>query len=75
MVPNGIELEELTIQGMGQPCERMPVGSLKAGEGPFHRIPGQARANMGVIGDVIIVVEVGEVVMNDGIVESQDHQS
>jgi hypothetical protein len=74
-VAHRVELEKLAIQGMRQPSHWMPVRSLKAGECPFHGVPGDARAHMGIVCDVKIVVEICEVVMNDRVVEGKRNQS
>jgi hypothetical protein len=75
VMANRIELEKLAIQGVRQPGHRMPVRGLKAGECPFHGVPGQTCAHVSVISDVKIVVEICEVVMNDRVVEGKRNQS
>ena len=49
----------------------MPVGLLGRGQGPFERIGGQALTNVGVLGDVTVIVIVHEGMAIDGVVESQ----
>ena len=71
MVPGGIQAKQRDIEGMRHPGERMPVGLLGRGQGPFERIGGQALTNVGVLGDVTVIVIVHEGMAIDGVVESQ----
>lgn len=74
MRPGRIQPEKLAVESMGNPGQRMPIGRLTAGKRPLDGIPGQARAHVSVIDNVQIVVEVGESVMYDIVVESQRQQ-
>ena len=68
---SGIEVEDLAVQGMRQPRQRMPVSFAKSRERPLHRVPGQAALNVKIFQDVGRVIKVDELVVDDGIVESE----
>ena len=67
VVSGGMFAEQLAIEGVGQPGQRMPVGLIKAGECPLDRLPMQPRANVDVVGNVAIIIEIDEGMMNDGL--------
>ena len=71
VVADRIELKDLAIQGMRQPSQRMPVSVAKSRERPFHRVPSQAALNLGIFQNIGRVIEIDELVMNDGIVKSE----
>src|ERR1700722_15233624 len=52
----------------------MPVCGVIGGECPLHRAPGHAGSHMGIIQNVNVVIEVRELMVKDGIIESQCHQ-
>src|SRR5436190_20867028 len=52
--------EELHVQHMRQPRERMPVAGVAAGKGPLHILPAQTILNLRVGRDVGRVVEMNE---------------
>jgi hypothetical protein len=66
-----VQLEELAIESVRQPGERMPISCVKGCERPFHRVPGQTCAHVIVMQKIDFVVEVREPVMDDRSVESQ----
>ena len=57
-----IESEQLDIQHMRQPCQRMPVGRVGRGERPDEAFSGQACSYVGIFEDVLPVIEVHELV-------------
>src|SRR5579863_2932291 len=75
MVSNRVQLEQLAVKSVRQPSKGMPVRRLKTGERPFHSLPGQARPYMSVVGNVKVIVEICEVVVNDGVVERKRKHS
>ena len=73
----GIEAEELAIERVRQPRQRMPVVFVERGEGPRNCPPAKARLDVRVLGNVGLIVVVDEGIMVDGIVDGdgcQDEQ-
>ena len=64
--------EELHVEHVREPGERVPVGDVERGEGPGDPLPGQARrCTARVLGDVAVVVEEDEGVAGDARVERE----
>ena len=68
----GIVAEELPIQRMREPCQRMPVRGIARRQRPLDGLPMQAGLDVNVLGDVVGVVVVGEGLSVDGVVDGQD---
>ncbi len=49
----------------------MPVSGVKGSERPLHRVPGEAGLHLGISQNVDGVIKIGELVMSDGIIESE----
>jgi hypothetical protein len=49
----------------------MPVGFVEAAERPLDRLPMKSSANVGVVGDVAVVVEINKWMMNDRVVQRE----
>src|ERR1700684_257367 len=61
-----IQAKQLAIEHVRQPCNRMPVGLFKASKRPGDVRWLQSRSDVGVVGDISIVIpEFDEIVMND----------
>jgi hypothetical protein len=60
-----IESEQLDIQHMGQPCQRVPVGCVRGGECPDKILSGQACPYVGIFEDIPAVVVVHELMVAD----------
>src|SRR5579862_486597 len=71
VMTGGIQPEDLIIQCVREPGERVPVRIIEAGEGPADRVPCQSGLNVGVLGDVAVVIDIDKFVVDKGIVESQ----
>src|SRR5579863_395941 len=71
VVPGRILSKQLAIESVREPGQRMPVGLIKAGNRPLDRVPVQPGANVSVVGDVAVVVEIDEGMMNDRVVERE----
>src|ERR1039458_5536762 len=71
VVPSGVQLKKLVIQGVRQPSQRMPVGLIVGRERPLDRVPVQTSLHVRVVGDVNRVVVVDERVMIYRIVERE----
>src|SRR5580700_9247946 len=65
-----IQVEELVVERMREPGQRMPVSLAKGCERPLHGIPCQAVLNLGIFYDVRQIIEIDELVADDGIVEN-----
>ena len=46
MMPCRIEIKELVIERVGQPCHGMPVSCVVGGERPFDRLPAESALDM-----------------------------
>ena len=69
-----VEPEELDVEHMREPGDRVPVGHLQRRERPADPSPGQATPHHGVVGHVPVVVEEEEVVTGHLGVEQQRAQ-
>ena len=65
-----IDPEHLAIHGMRDPSQRMPVAVIEGLDGPGERTPAQAVLHVQVFGDVTLVVDVGEGMMDDREIQS-----
>src|SRR5579864_7178058 len=74
-MPGGIEPEQLDIEGVRQPRQRMPVESLVAGESPAQGRPRQAILHMRIVGYVLVVIEIEKRMMSDGEVNANGRSS
>ena len=52
----GLQMIELEIDDVGYPRQRMPIGGVAGGEGPFEALPVQALLDVRVQHDVIAIV-------------------
>src|SRR5579862_509056 len=66
-----IEMEELVIQRMREPGQRMPISLLGRSERPTDRIPAEAGANVRILGDVTIVIVVDETMPVNRVIDRQ----
>ena len=57
VVRPGREPEELHVEHVGEPGERVPVEGVQRGEGPGHPLPGEPGPHDRVLGHVLVVVE------------------
>ena len=56
MMRAGVQAEQLAVQHVRKPGQRMPVAGVPGREGPFDAGPGQAVLDHLIFGDVIVVV-------------------
>jgi len=61
MMRTGIHSEQLTVQHVRYPCQRMPVGGVKGGTRPNEVVRRQSFLNMKVISDIFSVIKKDEV--------------
>src|SRR5207253_3379737 len=71
MMTRGIQAEQLAIEHVGDPSERVPVGNIESSERPTNVLERQAGLNVRIEGDVRIVIVVNESIAGGGIVERQ----
>ena len=71
MMARGIQAEQLAIEHVGDPSERVPVGNIESSERPTNVLKRQAGLNVRIEGDVRIVIVVNESIAGGGIVERQ----
>ena len=76
MVSRRILVEELPIQRVRQPRDRMPVALLHGCQCPCERVAGQAVSDVRVLGDVAVIIVIDEGMAVDWVVQGQrgDHQ-
>ena len=60
-----VHSEELDIQLMGKPRKRVPVAGMGRGESPGQIACREAPSHVGILGDVLLIVEVDEIVAAD----------
>jgi len=53
-----VETENLAVQGMRQPRQRMPVRLLRCAESPCDILPAQSRVHMGIVDDVVEIIQI-----------------
>src|ERR1035437_7914236 len=68
----GPQTEELAVQDMRQPGQRMPVGGVCAVKSPADALPRQAALDVTVFSDVKVVIIINEAVAQ-GREESAEH--
>ena len=68
VVTGRILMEQLPVERVRQPGERMPVSLLGCGESPGDRFPSEAVADMKILRDVAVVVVIDERVAVDRVV-------
>jgi len=70
----GGEIEQLAIQHVRHPGDRMPVGRVPGGESPSDAVPGKPVLHHRIICDVIVVIVQRESVMRHGQINRQHAQ-
>src|ERR1039458_7228468 len=71
MMGGWVQTEQLAIQSMGKPGQRMVVSGVIGCECPLHRRPSEARSDMWVVGEVRVVVVVEKPVVSYGAVTDE----
>ena len=71
MMARGIQAEQLAIEHVGDPSERVPVGNIESSERPTNVLKREAGLNVRIKSDVRIVIVVNESIAGGGIVEGQ----
>ena len=57
VLPAGVQAEELTIERVGEPRQRMPVRSVVGGECPPHSLPAQSGLYVRVLYYINVVIK------------------
>ncbi len=65
MVPSGFQPEELNVQHVGKPGQRVPVAGMGGGEGPGDALETQPRPNMRILGHIIYVIVVDKIIIRN----------
>ena len=60
VMPGRPQTEELAIEHVRKPGDRMPVPGMRVAKGPIESVPGQTGSNFGSICDVSGVIKVDE---------------
>src|ERR1035437_3149668 len=69
-----IHAEQLYVERVGEPGDGMPIGQLGGVKRPGNGVPGQSGADVRVLHDVVIVVEVEKGSATDWIVKRDASQ-
>ena len=64
MMSARIQTIKLTVQHMGNPGQRMPVGGMEMGEGPDDSLDRQTARDLRILIDIVAVIKIDELVMN-----------
>ena len=62
MMSRRVHSEDLDIQLMGKPCKRVPVAGMGCGESPGKIARRETPSHVGILGNVLLIVEVDEIV-------------
>ena len=65
MVSGWLEAEELAIEHVGEPGQRMPVAGVAGGESPTPAVQAETAPDHEVLGHIVRVVEVEELAVAD----------
>jgi hypothetical protein len=71
---SGIQAEELAIEHVGQPGDRVPIKRMSIDERPNDSPPGQTGADSWIVEDVIVIVVLNEVEVSSGPIEKARQQ-
>lgn len=71
MVASRIRLEQLVVQSVREPRQGMPIRRIVRSKGPFQGLPTQPRPDVGILSDILIIVEIDKTVMDNRIVDSE----
>ena len=74
MMSAGVQPEELAVQHVGKRGERNPVGDLRVGKGPAHRLHGQSLFHHRVLIHILVVIIIDELKMRRLSEDGQNHQ-
>ena len=74
VITRRVQLEKLIVQSVREPGDRVPVGRVTAGECPGYGFPRQSAANVRIVGDVNVVVKIGESIVRCTVVDGQRGQ-
>jgi hypothetical protein len=74
MMAARLEAENLTIRYMGQPGQRVPIACVSDVESPAQGLESQARMDVRVPADVLMVIVIDEVATEDLPVHPQSSQ-
>src|SRR5208282_1989392 len=58
MVAHRVQAVHLAIERVREPGERVPVQSFRGTKSPSHVVPGESGTNLGIVGNVNLVVEI-----------------
>ena len=72
MVPAGAQPEELAVEHVGKPRERMPIVRVVGGERPNDALPVEAGLDMGIGYYVVRIVTMNEFVGYGGPIDCRD---
>src|SRR3984885_12961370 len=76
MMTGGVEMKKLNIERVRQPRQRMPETSLsRRGQRPLETLPIESAADVGIVGDVAVVVAIDKRVARNRVVKNQSSQN
>src|SRR5258706_14148055 len=71
MMAGGVQSEPLAVEHVGEPRQRQPVAGHYVRERPFHARPRQPGLHLRVGGQILIIIQCDEVVMNNGPIQCE----
>ena len=74
MVPSRTKTEDLAIRHVGQPGQRVPIAGIPGVERPAQALEGQPALNLGVLGQVSVVIIINEIAIQDRPIHDQGQQ-
>src|SRR5579872_4145073 len=74
MMTGRFHAEDLVVERMREPGERVPVSFVESSERPLDRWPTHPCTNVSVVGDVAVVIVVDERMAADRVVEGKGRQ-
>ena len=74
MMSSGVQSKELTIEGMRNPRQGMPVSLLEGGKRPTDGVPGKSTLNVGIFRNVGRIVKEDEAVVGNRVIEGKGNR-
>ena len=70
-----VQAENLAIEGMREPGDRVPVRRFRGVKGPNDGVPGESGTNLGIVGNVRDVVVIKKWSAGDRVIECNRGQN
>ena len=70
-----VQAENLAIESMREPGDRVPVRRFRSMKSPNEGVPGESGTNLGIIGDIYDVVKIEKRSARDRVIECNRRQN